>query len=1182
MVAISGMSVDSQLLTLQTLHISAAAKGTELPPLTIKYVAKTDAGSDGIDSFNVPDFGSNTRVSIVAVDNWNKKQTADGSIVPVTAAAKFSLGNAKVEIYNFDFDKLARYTLQEAVYGTKATGEDGAVVPKDTYNDSYDIGLDPRLDLTAGEGYASTQAAKVTGALQGSEYNTFQNCVFTQLVNDLQRNGGSINTLQDIDPGTLAVGSPPLDLGVTAGGGYTSNPALDGARIASESGAEDKRLYYLSSDTAVATVDADGKVTAVAPGQAFIYVKAMDQYNQGELEKPYARFILTVPTSFTATKTWDNSPYTPKTLLDPPAEIPPVPAPDERVDIYFQLMVKVKGSGASPTPVGSPVLLPKTNDLITHTWSDLPATNAAGDELEYSAREYTKDSAGTFGWADIHNYITWQKAGDQIVNIFNPSLDGNQSTPCHLHWYLESLTDKTREIYVDSNHNFLYSVHAEGEGLGQIQHWRWTPITSAVAWRIPFAFSIPVKNLVIKMTLQEGWTLNPASYEITGASALYRHTGAVPELYTTIDRATVELVAFEDGNIEVHVKDVPAMTAFTLNFSGFHKDGSPEAYYLGLDVTGDYSCVSASKTWLGGESPYPTVQVQLMRQGEEDSTPQPMADAVEAFLNDRAGQQIWYKKNPISIPGNPGYDPDADPYLYSPTLLEILGSFPEEGRLIIGHLTLAADAAGTDPFLYEEALADTLVAELAEKAQARYTMDIEDPGDGTNKNGVGWNRLAFTDHNGKPVEYSVEETLPEGSTYIPLGDPVKTVDPANKEKVHFAFTNVNLVEATATKVWSGGPSPKPTVWFQLQRAIEGGTAAPVPDAEIKELADGTTSVTWTDLEETDKDGKPYTFTVKEVDAAGADFTPKDYAKTESGLTVTNAYTIPKATTIHINAMKDYKGADLVADAFTFELYDLTASKLLGTKKNAADGKIAFDPIAIEAAGDYQYRVKEIKGSADGVTYDGSIYTLSYKVEPDPANALQVKLTELKKDGTALDLGAELLFQNEYKAPEKPVDPPTPTYPVINVPLSVKKVLKNGSLKADTFTFLLKDKAGTVLSEVKNAADGSVHFPDRTFTKAGSNFIFTIQEVKGDDKKVVYDTTVYTVKITTKPGSGQLEATVNLEKDGVPYAGEMVFTNVLPAPATGDPILRTMGMLLGLALLLMGAAFVVKRKRAYNE
>ncbi len=158
------------------------------------------------------------------------------------------------------------------------------------------------------------------------------------------------------------------------------------------------------------------------------------------------------------------------------------------------------------------------------------------------------------------------------------------------------------------------------------------------------------------------------------------------------------------------------------------------------------------------------------------------------------------------------------------------------------------------------------------------------------------------------------------------------------------------------------------------------------------------------------------------------------------------------------------------------------------------------------------------------------------------------------------------------------DPPTPSYPQINVPLSVKKELKNGTLKAGAFTFQLKDKTGKVLAEDKNAADGTVVFPDRTFTREVTNYLYTISEVKGADARMTYDTRVYTVKVTTKAVDGALQATVNIEKDGVPFAGEMVFTNKLPSPPTGDHSFRLLMTLAVIVPLLFMGAYILRRKR----
>ena len=96
-------------------------------------------------------------------------------------------------------------------------------------------------------------------------------------------------------------------------------------------------------------------------------------------------------------------------------------------------------------------------------------------------------------------------------------------------------------------------------------------------------------------------------------------------------------------------------------------------------------------------------------------------------------------------------------------------------------------------------------------------------------------------------------------------------------------------EVEGVKEWIGGTDPRPTVWFKLYRAVEGGEPEAVPGAEIKELADGTTSVKWTGLETKDEEGREYRFFVKEVNADGEDFVPENYAKVEEGMKVRNTF-----------------------------------------------------------------------------------------------------------------------------------------------------------------------------------------------------------------------------------------------------------------------------------------------------
>jgi len=157
---------------------------------------------------------------------------------------------------------------------------------------------------------------------------------------------------------------------------------------------------------------------------------------------------------------------------------------------------------------------------------------------------------------------------------------------------------------------------------------------------------------------------------------------------------------------------------------------------------------------------------------------------------------------------------------------------------------------------------------------------------------VTWNNLAKTDINGNAYTFSVKEVTATGEDFN---------TPQTTPKTESGLTVTNIYQsptdgtATATKTWVNGPATHPTVWFKLYRNIEGGQVEEVPVAEapIQELANGTTSVTWNNLTTTDNNGNATSFTVKEVDANGNDFTPANYTKSGEGtLAITNTYVIP--------------------------------------------------------------------------------------------------------------------------------------------------------------------------------------------------------------------------------------------------------------------------------------------------
>lgn len=125
-----------------------------------------------------------------------------------------------------------------------------------------------------------------------------------------------------------------------------------------------------------------------------------------------------------------------------------------------------------------------------------------------------------------------------------------------------------------------------------------------------------------------------------------------------------------------------------------------------------------------------------------------------------------------------------------------------------------------------------------------------------------------------------------------------------------------------------------------------------------------------------------------------------------------------ATEIVIRGQKTLEGRDLEAEEFSFELYDSNNDKI-ETVKNAANGIFAFTPITIDEAGEYVYTVREVKGSADNVTYDETVYTVKAVVTDNLDGTFQVEYTYLKGTDTATGV----TFLNLYTAPTPDVELP---------------------------------------------------------------------------------------------------------------------------------------------------------------
>lgn len=111
-----------------------------------------------------------------------------------------------------------------------------------------------------------------------------------------------------------------------------------------------------------------------------------------------------------------------------------------------------------------------------------------------------------------------------------------------------------------------------------------------------------------------------------------------------------------------------------------------------------------------------------------------------------------------------------------------------------------------------------------------------------------------------------------------------------------------------------------------------------------------------------------------------------------------------------------------------------------------------------------------------------------------------------------------------------------------VNLTAKKTLKGDIPGESEFSFELKAD-GEELKTAKNNSNGEVNFGEITFHVVGE-YTYKISEVKGNDPKIAYDDTVYTVvyNVTLNQQDNKLEAVMSVMKDGVSYQGDILFEN----------------------------------------
>lgn len=243
---------------------------------------------------------------------------------------------------------------------------------------------------------------------------------------------------------------------------------------------------------------------------------------------------------------------------------------------------------------------------------------------------------------------------------------------------------------------------------------------------------------------------------------------------------------------------------------------------------------------------------------------------------------------------------------------------------------------------------------------------------------------------------------------------------------------------------------------------------------------------------------------------------------------TNTYGVnptPSSVTDQIKVGKKLKGRDLAEGEFEFQLVEIAADgseSVAATGKNAADGTVALSPVTYTAPGTHGYELREVAGTAGGVTYDKATYRVHTTVTDAKNGTLTVKHELADAEGNAVG-DTSVTFTNGYEAAP------------VTLKLGAAKVLKGAELKAGQFSFELKSRDGKVMSTAKNAADGSVTFDALTFKQAGT-YTFTVSEVDDGQAHVTYDKAVHRIVVTVGDEAadgtktGYLSAKVSYEGD----------------------------------------------------
>ena len=268
------------------------------------------------------------------------------------------------------------------------------------------------------------------------------------------------------------------------------------------------------------------------------------------------------------------------------------------------------------------------------------------------------------------------------------------------------------------------------------------------------------------------------------------------------------------------------------------------------------------------------------------------------------------------------------------------------------------------------------------------------------------------------------------------------------------------------------------------------------------------------------------------------------------LTINNTYTARPAV-YAVSGEKNLTGRPLLNDEFTFVMKEVSANGTAITDpatyevKNFLDGTFSFPAYTYREEGVYVYEVweKQAEGETFGITYDGSVYTVTVTVV-DGGNGYMVASADYEKNGQSAD---ELVFNNRYVA--------KPTSVVFTGDKELTGKINN-TLEGDEFQFELYNSnaswsLGSLKETVSNQAGGAFEFTKINFETANDQYFIVKEKNAGQNiDGVTYDSTEFRVHVQVIDDlKGQLHTVVNIYDGNDVPQNSILFTNIYEVTGT---------------------------------